>query len=115
MGGSDKVDLRVSCPGCQNTFQLSVPEGRSITFVVSCPSCRTHIQFEGTAGDYRLEDLKATNAEFTCPECGGKSPVWVSPDRAVRFLKKCQNCEKFVQIVSDGHGISTEKVGPATK
>jgi len=112
VGEPDKVAITVKCPACQSEMRLWVSEERDILFVTSCPSCKTHIQFDGTAGDHSLKDLKVTNAEFACPECGKNSPVWVSPGRRVRFLANCELCKTLVQIVSDGETVHANKVEP---
>lgn len=106
-----KAEVLAKCPGCNENMRLSVPRGRSILFVSTCSHCKTHVQFNGTAESHQLEDLKVTNTEFTCPECGGNYSGWVTPGRPVRFLTSCQLCQRTVQIVSDGVTAVAVKAG----
>lgn len=108
-----KAEVLAKCPRCTGDLRLWIPKGRSILFISICPHCKTHVQFNGTAESHQLEDLKVTNTEFTCPECGGEYSGWVSPGRPVRFLTSCEVCHKPVQVVSDGSNAVAVKAGTA--
>lgn len=108
-----KTEVLVKCPGCNGDLRLWIPKGRSILFVSICQNCKTHVQFNGTAESHQLDDLKVTNTEFMCPECGGNYSGWVSPGRPVRFLTSCQLCQKTIQVISDGSNAVAVKAGTA--
>ncbi len=86
------------CPKCGLEMRMPLYEDREVSFLTTCASCHTHIQFVGSPAAQKLTDLGVENAKYTCPFCETESTCWIAPGRRVSFKRECQTCSKEVRI-----------------
>lgn len=99
--GSDRPIIATAvnpCPKCGAELRIPFYEDREISFLTTCASCHTHLQFTGTPAAQKLTDLGVENATYMCPFCETQSSCWIAPGRRVSFKRECSVCHKEVRI-----------------